>query len=161
MVTVVHAVTIHNYISTQSWGWHQLAISSVNTGQCCDHTDMAWPYIMWTQFNIPKHDMILHKQTRTWHNLTRAWREHTESWRDFPSLTRLHKRVLTSPKAPLPMTLSGSKSCTPSFDLLSRRNSVSLQACCCLFSFFCRTRTHEMTLSLHCTAPPTFLGDLN
>jgi len=43
----------------------------------------------------------------------------------------------TSPKAPLPMTLRGSKSSTPSLDRLSRRNSVSFWACCILFSCFC------------------------
>ena len=42
----------------------------------------------------------------------------------------------TSPKAPLPMTLSGSKSSHPNLDLLSLRNSVSFEACCSLFSTF-------------------------
>jgi len=35
------------------------------------------------------------------------------------------------------MTLSGSKSCTSSFDRLSRKNSVSFTACCSRFSLFC------------------------
>lgn len=44
--------------------------------------------------------------------------------------------ALTSPNAPRPMTLIGSKSSTPSRDRFNRRNSVSLVACCCRRSFF-------------------------
>ena len=44
--------------------------------------------------------------------------------------------ILTSPNAPFPMTLSGSKSSTPSLDRFNRRNSVSLMACCWRFSSF-------------------------
>ena len=45
--------------------------------------------------------------------------------------------VFTSPKAPRPMTLMGSKSSTPNLDLFKRRNSVSLTACWARFSDFC------------------------
>lgn len=54
------------------------------------------------------------------------------------SLAVIHQlSILTSPNAPLPMTLRGSKSSTPSLDRFSRRNSVSFWACCSLFSCFC------------------------
>lgn len=46
------------------------------------------------------------------------------------------KNLLTSPNAPLPITLRASKSSTPNLDLLRRRNSVSFCACCCRFSCF-------------------------
>ena len=42
----------------------------------------------------------------------------------------------TSPKAPLPITLRGSKSSTPNLDLFKRRNSVSFTACWARFSDF-------------------------
>ena len=44
--------------------------------------------------------------------------------------------VRTSPNAPFPMTLIGSKSSTPKRDRLSRRYSVSFVACWVLFSIF-------------------------
>lgn len=43
---------------------------------------------------------------------------------------------LTSPKAPLPIALIGSKSSTPNLDLFNLKNSVSLVACCCRLSSF-------------------------
>lgn len=47
--------------------------------------------------------------------------------------------ALTSPKAPRPMTLRDSKSSSPSLVLFSRRNSVSLRACCERRITFCRS----------------------
>lgn len=47
----------------------------------------------------------------------------------------------TSPKAPRPMTLRDSKSSKPSRVLFSRKNSVSLRACCERRITFCKTQS--------------------
>ena len=49
--------------------------------------------------------------------------------------------LITSPNAPLPITFSGTKSSTPNLERLSRRNSVSLTACCKRFSAFVASDT--------------------
>lgn len=57
---------------------------------------------------------------------------------------------LTSPKAPLPIALIGSKSSTPNLDLFNLKNSVSLVACCCrLSSFYNHILSQEVFIGIH------------
>ena len=64
-------------------------------------------------------------------------------------ITYITINISTSPNAPLPITLIGSKSCTPRRDLFKRRNSVSFVAWAALFSIFWeRNRKKIFTLNI-------------